>query len=101
MGEAHQNQVLRLRNQLFVAARNFRREETLIPVQISEKSNNMDEELKVAHKVVDVLDRTKKNFCVKLLRNNVHKPENSYAQVLFFARKKKNGKFQLFFLTEI
>ena len=57
-------------------------------------SRDMDEQLKVAHKVVNVVDRANKKLCVSLLRYNVDKPENSYARVRLFARKKEDEKFQ-------
>ena len=57
MGEADFNQFMRLRNQLVYAAENFAREENLTPVQIPTLSKDMDEQLKLAHKVVDVVDR--------------------------------------------
>ena len=57
-------------------------------------SKDMDEQLKLAHKLVDVMDRANRKICVILLRCNVDKPESSYAQVWLFARKKKDEKFQ-------
>ena len=57
-------------------------------------SKDMDEKLKLAHKVVDVLDGANRKICVTLLRYNVDKPESSYAQVQLFARKKEDEKFQ-------
>ena len=94
MGEADFNQFMRLRNQLVNAAENFAREETLTPVLIPTMSRDMDEQLKLAHKVFDVVDRTNRKICVTLLRYNVDKPENSYAQVRLFARKKEDENFQ-------
>ena len=94
MGEADFNQFMRLRNQLVNAADNFAREENLTPVLIPTLSKDMDEQLKLAHKVVDVVDRANRKICVTLLRNNVGKPESSYAQVRLFARKKEDDKFQ-------
>ena len=94
MGEADFNQFMRLRNQLVNAAENFAREENLTPVLIPTMSRDMDEQLKVAHKVVDVVERTNRKICVTLLRYNVDKPESSYAQVRLFARKKEDEKFQ-------
>ena len=94
MGEANFNQFMRLRNQLVNAAENFAREENLTPVLIPTMSRDMDELLKLAHKVVDVVDRTNRKICVTLLRYNVDKPESSYAQVRLFARKKEDEKFQ-------
>ena len=94
MGEANFNQFMRLRNQLVNAAGNFAREECLTPVLIPTLSKDMDEQLKLAHKVVDVVDRANRKICVTLLRYNVDKPESSYAQVRLFARKKEDKKFQ-------
>ena len=56
MGEADFNQFMRLRNQLVNAAENFAREENLTPVLIPTMSRDMDEQLKLAKKVVDVVD---------------------------------------------
>ena len=57
-------------------------------------SKDMDEQLKLSHKVVDVVDRANKKIRVTLLRYNVDKLENSYAQIRLFARKKEDEKFQ-------
>ena len=94
MGEADFNQFRRLRNQLVIAAENFAGEENLTPVLIPTRSQDMDEQLKLAHKVVDVLDRANRKNCVTLLRYNVDKPDSSYAQVRSFPRKKEDEKFQ-------
>ena len=56
----------------------------------------MVEQPKLAHNVVDVVDRTNRKICVTLLRYNVDNPESSYAQVRLFARKKEEEKFQQF-----
>ena len=95
-GEADFNQFMRLRNQLVNGAENFAREENLTPVLIPTMSKDMDEPHKLAHKVVDVVDRAKRKICVTLLRYNVYKPESSYNQVRLFARKKEDEKFQEF-----
>ena len=94
MGEADFNLFMRLRNQLVNAAEKFAREENLTPVLIPTMSRDMDEQLKLAHKVVDVVDRTNRKICVTLLRYNVDKRESSYAQVRLFARKNEDEKFQ-------
>ena len=94
MGQADFNQFMRLRNQLINAAEKFARKADLTPVLIPTISRDMDEQLKLAHKVVDVLDRTNRKICVTLLRYNVYKPESSYAQVRLFARKREDVKFQ-------
>ena len=94
MGETDFNQLMRLRNQLVNAAENYAREENLTPVLIPTMSKHMDEQLKLAHKVVDVVDRANRKICVTLLRYNVDELESSYTQVRLFARKKSDEKFQ-------
>ena len=54
VGEPDFKQFLRLRNQLVNAAENVTREQVLTPVLLSTMSKDMDEQLKLAHKVVDV-----------------------------------------------
>ena len=94
MGEANFNQFMRLRNQLVNAAENFARQEDLTPVLILTISKDMDEQLKLSHKLVYVVDRTNRKSCVTLLWYNVDEPERSYAQVRPFARKKEDEKLQ-------
>ena len=57
-------------------------------------SKDIDEQLKLALKVVDVTDPAKRKICVTLVWYIVDKPESSYAQVRIFARKKEDEKFQ-------
>ena len=90
MGEADFNQSMWLRNKLVNATENFAIEENLTPVLIPTMSKDMDEQLKLPHKVVDVVDRANRKLCVTLLRYNMDKPESSYVQVRLFARKKKD-----------
>ena len=94
MGEADLKEFMRLRNQLVNAAENFAREENLTPVLIPTMSKDMDEQLKLAHKVVEVVARANKNICVNPLRYSVDKPESFKAQVRLFARKKEDKKYQ-------
>ena len=94
MGEAKFNHFIRLRNQLVNKAENLAMEENFTPVLIPTMSKDMDEQLKLAHKVVDVVDQVNRKICVTLLWYNVDKPESSYAQVRLFARKKEEDKFQ-------
>ena len=54
----------------------------------------MEEQLKLVHKVIDVVDRPNRRICVTLLRYNADNPETSYAQVRPFRRKKEEEKFQ-------
>ena len=96
MGEADFNQFIRQRNQLVVAADNFLREQSLSPVLQSTLSKDMEEQLKLGHKVIDVVDGPNRRICVTLLRYNVDNPEIFYAQVRLFGRKKAEEKFQQF-----
>ena len=57
MGEADFNQFIRQTNQLGVAADNFLREQNLSPVLQSTVSKHMEDQLKLVHKVTDVVDR--------------------------------------------
>ena len=57
-------------------------------------SKDMDEQPKLAYKVVDVVERPNRKICATLQQYNVGKAENSYAQVRFFAKKKEDEKFQ-------
>ena len=93
-GEADFNQFMRLRNQQVIAAENFGREQNLSPVFIPTMSKDMDEQPKLPHKVVDVVNRPYRKISVTLLRYNVDKQESSYAHVQLFARMKEDEKFQ-------
>ena len=62
----------------------------MTPVLITTMSKDMDEQLTLAHKVVEVVDRANRKICVTLLRYNVDKPGSSYFQVRLFARMKED-----------
>ena len=93
MGEADFNQFIRQRNQL-VAADNFLREQNLPPFLQTTPSKDMEEQLKLVHKVIDVVDCPNRRICVTLLRYKVDNAETSYAQVRLFGRKKQEENFQ-------
>ena len=94
MGETDFNQFICQRNQLVVAADNFLREQNLSPVHQSTLSKDMEEQLKLVHKVIDFVCRPRKKICVTLLRYRVDNPDTSYAQVRLFERKTEEEKFQ-------
>ena len=94
MGEADFNRFIRQRNQLVVAADNFLREQNLPPVLQTTLSKDMVEQLKLVHKVIEVVDRPNRRICVTLLRYMLDNPETSYAQVRLFGRKKQEENFQ-------
>ena len=66
----------------------------MAPVFQSTPSKDMEEQLKLVHKVIDVVDRPNRKNCVTLLRYKVDNPETSYAQVRLFGRKKEEEKFR-------
>ena len=63
-------------------------------------NKDMDEQLKLSHKVIDLVDRANRKFGVFLLRYKVNKLDSSYAQVRIFARKKEDEKFQQVFYAK-
>ena len=88
MGESDFNQFMQLRIQLVLVVKHYSTEEKLSLVLILTLSKNTDEQLKLAQKLVDLVDRPyTKNF-ETLLRCNVDQPESSYAQLRLFTRKK-------------
>ena len=93
-GEADLDQFMRLRYELVNEPENFPREENLTSVLIATMSKDMDQHLKLAQKVIDIVDGANRKICVTPLRYSVDKPESSYAQVRLFARKKRDEKFQ-------
>ena len=54
----------------------------------------MEDQLKLVHKVIDVVDCPNRKICVTLLRYKLDNPETSYAQVRLFGRKNEEEKFQ-------
>ena len=53
----------------------------------------MEEQFKLTHKVVEVVDRAHRKICATMLRYNMEKPETSYVQVRLFGRRKEEEKF--------
>ena len=94
IGEADFNQFIRQRNQPVVAADNFLREQNLSPVLQSTLSKDMEEQPKLVHKVIDVMDRSNRKICVTLMRYKVDNPETSYAQFRLIGPMKEEEKFQ-------
>ena len=92
--EAEFNRFIRLMNQLVIAADNSGGEENLSPVQIQIMSKEIDDQFKLAHKVIDVVDQANRKTCVTLLQYYVEKPDSPYAQNRLFTNKKEEEKFQ-------
>ena len=93
MGVADFNQCIRLRNQPVVAVKDLSKEENLPPLQRKLLTKDMEEQLKLTHKVVEVLDGPQRMICVNMLRYNVEKSKTSYLQVRLFGRAKDEEKF--------
>ena len=51
-------------------------------------SKDMDEQLKLAHNLVELVNQANRKICVTLLQYNVDNLEISYAQFRLFTRKK-------------
>ena len=81
MGESDFSEIIRLKNQLVIAAENFDGEQNLFSIQIPTLSEDMDEQLKLADRVVDIVDYRNTQVCVIVVRWNIEKPESSFAQV--------------------
>ena len=96
MGETDFNQLIRLRNQLDVAVKDFSKEEDLPPVQVKLLARDMEEQLKLTHKDIKVVDQPHRKICMTMLRYNVEKPETSYVQVRLFRRRKEEQKLNQF-----
>ena len=94
MGEADFNQFMRLRNQLVSAAEESGTDKKVLPMLISTVFKDMDEQLNLAPKVIDVVDPACGKICETLLPYIVEKPDSSYAQVQQFPKKKEDEKFQ-------
>ena len=73
MRNADFNQFMQLKNQLTIAAGTFGREQNPLPVLIPTMGKDMDEKLKLAHKVIDLVDPAKRKIFLTLLRCLVEK----------------------------
>ena len=96
MGESDFNQFIWQTNQLVVEANLFFREQNLPPFLQPALSKDMEEQLKLVHNVIDIVDCPKRRVCVTLLRYKVDKPETSYAQIRLSGRMAVEKKFQQF-----
>ena len=75
MSERDSIQFIRLRNQLVAAFRDLSKEENLTSVEVKLLAKVMEEQLKLTHKFVEVVDRPHRKLCVTMLRYIVEKPE--------------------------
>ena len=77
IGESDFNQILRLSNQLVVAAKHIDRDQNMSPILTTTISRDMEEHLKAVQKVVDIVNRTNKTIGVISLRYKVDKSDSS------------------------
>ena len=63
-------------------------------IQVNTMAKDINEQLKLAHRVVDVVDQPNGKICVTLLRYNVDKPEISYPEVQISSIKKEEEGIQ-------
>ena len=95
--EAVFDRFIRLRNQLAIAAEDFGREDNLSSVLIPTMSTDMDEQLKLAHKVIDLMGQAKTKICglccgAMWKTHIVHMLKSDYLQ----RRKRKRSSNNLF-----
>ena len=101
VGVADFNQLLQLRNQLVIAPKNFARDENLSPVLIPTMSKDMDEQLKPAHKVTDVVERANEKIFVTLLQYSVNKSEVLVLKSEYLLGIKRLRRFNKFSMWNI
>ena len=87
---------MNVKNQLIIPAENFGKCRNLTPVQNTTMSKEMERQIKLVHKVVDILARQNRKKCLSLLRCNVENPESACAQVQIMSRISEDDKFQQF-----
>ena len=95
MGESNFNHFLWLRNQLVLAAENFGGDQKFSPIQVKTMSRDTEEQLKVVHELVVVVDSPYRKIFVTLLQINVDKKGSSCAQIRIIAIKNEEEIFQL------
>ena len=100
-GESHFTQFHGVRSHLVLAAGKLGTEQSLCPIQKSTIIKNMDQQLKPAQKVVDVVCRPYGKNCLTTLRYNVDKTECSHAQVRIFQRTRRERNFNKLFMWTI
>ena len=66
----------------------------LSPILQSTLSNDMEEQLNLVNKVIEVVDRPRRRICVTLLRYKVENPQTSYTQVRLFGQKNEEENIQ-------
>ena len=76
-GESDFNQFQQIFNQLVIAAENLAAEQNLSQIHITTMSKEMTEQLKLSHRVVEIVARPNRKTFVTMQQHNVDKPESS------------------------
>ena len=101
MGEADFDQFIRQRNQLVVAADNILREQNLPPGLQSTLYKDMEEQLKLVHKVIDVVDRQNRKNCITLLLYKVDNPKTSMLKFVYSDGRRRTKNFSKMYMSTI
>ena len=94
MGELDFKDFIRMKTELVDAATDFGKQQNLQPITLRPFSRDMETQLKLVHKVCNVVDRPHRKICVTMLRYNVEEPESSYVQIRLFGKLQKDGNFR-------
>ena len=101
MAEAGFNRFIRQRNQLVVAADILRREQNLSPVLQYTLSKDMEEQLKLVHKVIDLVGRPNRRICVTLLRYMRTTQIPPMLRVVYSDERRRNKNFSKLCMSTI
>ena len=98
MAKAVLSKLLRLRIRPDVTAENMSREDILSPVQMLTTSKEIDEQLKLARKVVDFVDISNRKNCVTLMWCSGTALESSSAQGRLLAGRLRKDLSRIVYL---
>ena len=85
--------MMRLRNQLVIASKNFDGDQKVTPIQITTMSKGTKEQNKFVCEVINIVGRPKKTICESQLRHNVDKSEKNCAEIRLIKRKEVEVNF--------
>ena len=100
-GESEFNLFVRLRKQLALAAQNFGRDQTFSNIPITTLSKVLEEQSKLVHKVIDVVDHPNRNKLRTFLRYKMFNPRKLHAPIPNFCTKEEEGKNSTNYLCQI
>ena len=98
LGGEDLKQLMRLRNQIVVAAADFAKDEKLEPIVTAPLSRDFDEQLEHVQKAITIVDRSKKKIIATMKKYYREKPESSDVQIRLFTKKMRQKNFNKLFL---